>query len=114
HIPADVVSGAHFDRWWRDERRQHPDLLTYTRELLVAPQAADALEADGRPGTWRQGDLSLALSYEFSPGSDRDGVTVHVPLKTLPQLRPEGFEWLRPARGAGAHPPAPRHRTPHS
>jgi ATP-dependent helicase HrpA len=96
-IPADVVSGAHFDRWWRDERRANPDLLTYTRELLVAPQAADALDADGRPSTWRQGDLSLALSYEFSPGSDRDGVTVHVPLKTLPQLRADGFEWLVPA-----------------
>jgi ATP-dependent RNA helicase HrpA len=96
-IPADVVSGAHFDRWWRDERREHPDLLTYTRELLVAPQAAGALDADGRPDTWRQGDLSLALSYEFEPGSDRDGVTVHVPLKALPQLRPDGFEWLVPA-----------------
>jgi ATP-dependent helicase HrpA len=96
-IPADVVSGAHFDRWWRDERREHPDLLTYTRELLVAPQAAGALDADGRPDTWLQGDLSLALSYRFEPGSDRDGVTVHVPLKTLPQLRPDGFEWLVPA-----------------
>jgi ATP-dependent helicase HrpA len=96
-IPADVVSGAHFDRWWRDERRQHPDLLTYTRELLVAPQAAGALDTDGRPDTWRQGDLSLALSYEYEPGSDRDGVTVHVPLKALPQLRPDGFEWLVPS-----------------
>ncbi|HMI68926.1 MAG TPA: ATP-dependent RNA helicase HrpA, partial [Solirubrobacteraceae bacterium] len=96
-IPSDVVSGAHFDRWWRDERREHPDLLTYTRDLLVAPQVAGALDADGRPDTWRQGDLSLALSYEFEPGSDRDGVTVHVPLKALPQLRPDGFEWLVPA-----------------
>ena len=26
-----------------------------------------------------------------------DGVTVHVPLKTLPQLRSTGFEWLVPA-----------------
>ena len=26
-IPADVVSGAHFDRWWKDERRREPDLL---------------------------------------------------------------------------------------
>jgi ATP-dependent RNA helicase HrpA len=96
-VPADVVSGAHFDRWWRDERRARPDLLTYTRELLVAPQAADALDADGRPDTWRQGDLSLALTYAFEPGSQSDGVTVHVPLKTLPQLRPDGFEWLVPA-----------------
>jgi ATP-dependent helicase HrpA len=96
-VPADVVSGAHFDRWWRDERRARPELLTYTRELLVAPQAADALDADGRPDEWRQGDLSLALTYAFEPGSERDGVTVHVPLKTLPQLRPDGFEWLVPA-----------------
>ena len=47
-IPADIVSGAHFDRWWRDERRAHPDLLTYTHELLVSADAADA-RADARP-----------------------------------------------------------------
>jgi ATP-dependent helicase HrpA len=92
-IPADVVSGAHFDRWWRDERREHPDLLTYTRELLVS---ADA-DVSGRPATWKQGDLELALSYRFEPGAERDGVTVHVPLRALPGLRPDGFDWLVPA-----------------
>jgi ATP-dependent helicase HrpA len=93
-IPADVVSGAHFDRWWRDERRRHPDLLTYTRDLLVNRDAADV---SGRPATWKQGDLELQLSYRFEPGSERDGVTVHVPLRALPRLRNEGFEWLVPA-----------------
>ena len=92
-IPADVVSGAHFDRWWRDERRVHPDLLTYTHELLVS---ADA-DVSGRPATWKQGDLELALSYRFEPGAERDGVTVHVPLRALPGLRPDGFDWLVPA-----------------
>src|ERR687888_725590 len=92
-IPADVVSGAHFDRWWRDERRARPDLLTYTRELLVS---ADA-DLSGRPATWKQGDLELQLSYRFEPGAERDGVTVHVPLRVLPQLRSEGFDWLVPA-----------------
>jgi ATP-dependent helicase HrpA len=96
-IPSEIVSGAHFDRWWRDERRQRPDLLTYTRELLVAPQGAGALAERGRPETWTQGDLSLALSYQFEPGTDHDGVTVHVPLKVLPRLRQDGFEWLVPA-----------------
>ncbi len=38
--PARVVSGAHFDRWWRDARKADPDRLTYTRELLVADDAA--------------------------------------------------------------------------
>ncbi len=92
-IPADVVSGAHFDRWWRDERRARPDLLTYTRELLVS---ADA-DLSGRPATWKQGDLELQLSYRFEPGAERDGVTVHVPLRALPGLRPDGFDWLVPA-----------------
>ena len=33
----------------------------------------------------------------FDPGSPRDGVTVHVPLKVLPQLKAAGFDWLVPA-----------------
>jgi ATP-dependent helicase HrpA len=96
-IPADVVSGAHFERWWRDARRETPDLLAYTRELLIAPGAAAALAGSGRPGEWKQGDLRLRLSYRFEPGTAQDGVTVHVPLKVLPQLRAEGFDWLVPA-----------------
>ncbi|HWK29497.1 MAG TPA: ATP-dependent RNA helicase HrpA [Solirubrobacter sp.] len=94
-VPDGVVSGAHFDRWWRDERRVRPDLLTFTRELLINPAAAE--DVAGRPDVWRQGSLELALSYRFEPGTKDDGVTVHVPLKLLPQLRAEGFEWLVPA-----------------
>ncbi|HEX8204910.1 MAG TPA: ATP-dependent RNA helicase HrpA, partial [Solirubrobacteraceae bacterium] len=29
-VPADVVSGRHFDSWWRKARRRHPDLLDLT------------------------------------------------------------------------------------
>src|SRR4051812_14090514 len=96
-VPADVVSGQHFDRWWRDERRARPDLLTYPREVLVAPDAADALDPRARPTAWKQGDLVLTLSYRFEPGAPNDGVTVHVPLTALGQLRDVGFDWLVPA-----------------
>ena len=96
-IPADVVSSKHFDRWWRDERRRDPERLTFPRELLVTPAASEALDRAGRPDAWRQGELVLPLSYRFEPGAEHDGVTVHVPLKTLPQLRPDGFDWLVPA-----------------
>ena len=48
------------------------------------------------PETWKQGDLELALSYRFEPGAEHDGVTVHVPLALLGQLRPDRFEWLVP------------------
>ena len=96
-IPEEVVSGRHFDRWWRDARRESPDLLTYPRELLVRPEAADALDGRGRPAVWKQGDLRLRLSYAFEPGSDRDGVTVHIPLELLGRVRAARFEWLVPA-----------------
>ena len=94
-VPEDVVSGAHFDRWWRDERLRDPDRLTFTHELLVNPEVAR--EDAGRPDAWKQGELVLPLSYRFEPGSDHDGVTVHVPLKVLPQLTSAGFDWLVPA-----------------
>ncbi|HEX6388434.1 MAG TPA: ATP-dependent RNA helicase HrpA, partial [Solirubrobacteraceae bacterium] len=94
-IPADVVSGAHFDRWWRDERRRHPDRLTYTRDVLIDAEAASH-DARAFPDAWRQGDLTLALSYHFEPGAEHDGVTVHVPLTALGALRDVGFDWLVP------------------
>ena len=95
-LPAGVVSAAHFDRWWKQERRRDPELLTFTRELLLDPTAADALDPAALPDAWRQGEQILALSYRFEPGSDDDGVTVHVPLKALAGLRAEGFDWLVP------------------
>jgi ATP-dependent helicase HrpA len=95
-VPTDIVSAAHFDRWWKGARRRDPELLTYPRELLVRPEAAAALEGE-RPALLRQGDLELALSYRFEPGTEQDGVTVHVPLKALPQLDPAPLAWLVPA-----------------
>ena len=96
-ISADVVSGAHFDRWWREERRRAPHALDFTRELLLAPGGADALDGGGRPGSWKQGELTLDLGYRFEPGAPHDGVTALVPLKLLPQLAATGFDWLVPA-----------------
>ncbi|HET8755476.1 MAG TPA: ATP-dependent RNA helicase HrpA, partial [Solirubrobacteraceae bacterium] len=92
-IPDDVVSAAHFDRWWRDARREDPGRLTFPRELLMRGTPDDPR---AWPETWKQGDLELRLSYRFEPGADDDGVTVHVPLAVLGQLRPDRFEWLVP------------------
>jgi ATP-dependent helicase HrpA len=92
-IPEDVVSGRHFDRWWREARRQDPDRLTYPQALLRAGAVDDA----GRPSTWKQGDVELRLTYRFEPGAADDGVTVHIPLAVLGAVRDVGFDWLVPA-----------------
>lgn len=93
-IPDDVVSARHFDQWWKVARRTDPDLLTFTRELLVTDEGG--VDESSFPSTWPQGDLALPLTYQFQPGTDADGVTVHVPLVALARVRPEGFDWMVP------------------
>jgi ATP-dependent helicase HrpA len=95
-VPADVVSVAHFDRWYAQARRRDPDLLRFPRDLLVSGDAEDLFDPRARPDTWKQGDLTLPLSYRFAPGEPDDGVSVHVSLQALPQLRSAGFDWLVP------------------
>ena len=94
-IATTVTSGRHFDSWWKQGRRRHPDLLNFTVEMLVEPEAR-GLDAQAYPDSWRQGDLTLRLTYEFEPGSEGDGVSVHIPLALLESVRGEGFDWQVP------------------
>ncbi|WP_159810384.1 ATP-dependent RNA helicase HrpA, partial [Cellulomonas citrea] len=98
-VPDTVVSAAHFDRWWKEARRTDPELLTFTRELLVGPSAEQVDDA-AFPSTWPHRDLQLPLTYEFEPGSSGDGVRVHVPLTALSRMVPDGFDWLVPGMRA--------------
>jgi ATP-dependent helicase HrpA len=83
-IPADVVSTRHFDRWWKAARRQTPDLLTFTPEMLTNAAAAGQVRAEDYPDAVAlTQNLTLPLSYAFAPGSESDGVTVDVPLGVL-------------------------------
>ena len=94
-IPAEVVSGAHFDTWWKQQRRRDTQLLTFTEDLLVSDAASLVSDRD-YPGTWRQGELEFPVTYQFEPGSDADGVTVHLPIEVLNRVRPDGFDWQVP------------------
>ena len=92
-IPEHVTSAAVFNRWWKDERRSHPDLLIYPASLLMPREATSG---DGFPDRWQCGDLSLALSYEFAPGSPRDGVSMRIPIEVLERVSDKGTDWLVP------------------
>jgi ATP-dependent helicase HrpA len=94
-IPADVVSARHFDAWWKKARRDDPDLLTFTRELLVNA-GRDTVDPNAFPDAWLAGGVRLPLSYEFEPNSAADGVTVRVPVSLLNKLDPEDFGWSVP------------------
>ncbi|MFF5366092.1 ATP-dependent RNA helicase HrpA [Streptomyces sp. NPDC013187] len=94
-IPEHVVSGAHFDSWWKRKRHEQPDFLDFEREMLINEKAGEVTKAD-YPDSWRQGDLKFRVTYQFEPGADADGVTVHIPLQVLNQVTDEGFDWQIP------------------
>lgn len=94
-IGSEVVSGKHFDSWWKKTRRHQPDLLDFSTALLTNTAAEQVREGD-YPDEWWQGELTFPLSYQFEPGSAADGVTVSVPLAQLNQVDVADFDWQVP------------------
>jgi ATP-dependent RNA helicase HrpA len=94
-IPAAVVSAAHFDTWWKRARRENPDLLRFTPDLLLA-ESGTRVDPGDYPDTWAQGDLELKLRYAFDPGSPTDGVTVEIPIAVLNRVDADDFAWQVP------------------
>lgn len=94
-VPEHVVSGAHFDSWWKRKRHEQPDFLDFEREMLIRESAEAVTKAD-YPDAWQQGPLKFRVTYQFEPGADADGVTVHIPLQVLNQVTDEGFDWQIP------------------
>lgn len=94
-IPEHVVSGAHFDSWWKKKHKEEPELLNFEHSMLIN-ETAGAVTKDDYPDSWRQGKLKFKVTYQFEPGADADGVTVHIPLQVLNQVSSEGFDWQIP------------------
>ncbi|WP_366494699.1 DUF3418 domain-containing protein [Actinomyces sp. oral taxon 181] len=93
-LPASIISAGHFNRWWKNEKRQNPHLLDYPPELLLPRGLGQT--GEGFPNHWQQGELRLPLSYEFHPGSPRDGVSMSIPVEALGRVSDEGTDWLVP------------------
>ncbi|WP_411373662.1 ATP-dependent RNA helicase HrpA [Arthrobacter sp. MPF02] len=102
-VGPDVVSERHFDKWWKDARKQNPDLLDYDKSLLLSDDAED-LDESAYPKTWLHKGFELPLSYEFhpvapgSPPNPSDGVTAEVPVLFLNQLEDAPFRWQIPGQ----------------
>ncbi len=94
-IPSDVVSGRHFDSWWKRTSRRHPDLLDFTEEMVRTARASE-VDRTAYPDHVAAGGLTLPLSYAFEPGTRTDGVTVDVPVAALHQVDPTPFTWQVP------------------
>ncbi len=96
-VGADVVSGRHFDTWWKRVGAREPDRLDFDRSLLVRDDAT-RVDPAAYPREWRSGEVALPVSYVFDPDDRHDGVVVDVPLEQLNRLDLEQFLWQVPGR----------------
>ncbi|MFI5908706.1 ATP-dependent RNA helicase HrpA [Dactylosporangium sp. NPDC051541] len=94
-LPAEVVSGRHFDSWWKKTRRDSPELLTFDLAMLVNA-GVDVVRQEQYPDAWEQDGRRFALTYQFEPGREADGVTVHIGLPLLGSVRDADFAWQVP------------------
>ncbi|MDN5853442.1 MAG: ATP-dependent RNA helicase HrpA, partial [Actinomycetia bacterium] len=95
-LPDTVVSGRHFDSWWKRRRRRNPDLLDFERSLLLRADADLDTAVEQFPDRWTSESSDLRLSYAFEPGAAADGVTVDIPLEELHTVDPNAFWWQVP------------------
>lgn len=94
-IPADVVSGAHFDQWWKKERQRNGRLLTFDPAMLTH-DTVEQISAGDYPEQWEAEGLTFPISYHFEPGTAEDGLTIDVPVATLNRVEADDFSWNVP------------------
>ncbi|MFC7492841.1 MULTISPECIES: ATP-dependent RNA helicase HrpA [unclassified Nocardioides] len=94
-VGADVVSGAHFDQWWKQARRTTPELLTFDPAMLTHDTAGEVSAGD-YPAQWEGEGLTFPISYHFEPGAADDGLTIDVPVATLNRVEADDFSWNVP------------------
>lgn len=91
-LPVEVNNEAAFKKWYKNHQRSVE--LTFTEDDVYRQQP-DAVQ-NGYPDVWKQGNLTLPLSYHFEPNAKDDGVTVNIPLPVLNQVSQVGFDWQVP------------------
>ena len=87
-----MVSEAAFRKWFK----QHKDIDLRFDPELVFRKDPDAVLPNAYPDIWKQGNISLPLSYVFEPNQEDDGVSLLIPIGVLNQLKNIGFDWLVP------------------
>jgi len=95
-LPQTIVCQASFLAWWQKAKKQNQQQLNFTKAFLLN-ETSKELSVKEYPDTWQQGQLTLPLSYHFSPGDIDDGISVIIPVAMLNQVQDDGFDWLIPA-----------------
>lgn len=94
-LPSHIVSGASFEKWFKQLPEDQKQALCFTEKMLTSNQF-DEYRADLYPDLLENNGIRFPLSYHFGPGDKQDGVTISVPLNALKQLDIEKLEKLVP------------------
>ncbi|MBI3480319.1 MAG: ATP-dependent RNA helicase HrpA [Nitrosomonadales bacterium] len=94
-IPPDIHNGASFEHWRKEAERADAKLLYLKKDDLMRHEAA-GITTDQFPPQLKIDNVSFALSYNFSPGKNDDGITLTVPLALINQVSAPRCEWLIP------------------
>ncbi len=91
-VPDGIYSEPQLSRWIN----KHGDAaLVFGLDQLYRSQASMP-RADQFPKVITIRALNIPASYHFEPGSENDGITVHIPLSWLNALNANDFEFLVP------------------
>jgi ATP-dependent helicase HrpA len=93
-IPAEVNDQTTFETWRSQAEVDNPQILLLDEDSLTASVDQDKLVEFPDTLDWQ--GLGFRLSYKFQPGSEEDGVTLHVPVDQLHQVPEHLVEWLVP------------------
>ncbi len=94
-IPEGIHNGAAFEHWRKEAEREKPKLLYLKKDDLMRHEAA-GITTEQFPPQLKIDGVSFALSYNFSPGKNDDGITLTVPLALINQVSAARCEWLIP------------------
>jgi ATP-dependent helicase HrpA len=94
-IPADIHNGASFEHWRKEAERVDAKLLYLKKDDLMRHEAA-GITTDQFPPNLKIDNVSFALSYNFSPGKNDDGITLTLPQALINQVSATRCEWLIP------------------
>ena len=92
-LPAEVHDRAGLIRLLK--KNGSDDFLLMRREDILRQLPAGS-ELDEYPAAIQCNELSLPLSYAFTPGEEKDGVTVSIPVDLAGHVAAEQLEWLVP------------------
>ena len=94
-VPDHIHNGAAFEHWRKEAERDNAKLLYLKKDDLMRHEAA-GITTDQFPPQLKIDNVSFALSYNFSPGKNDDGITLTVPLALINQVSAARCEWLIP------------------